>query len=141
MVFKPVCVEPALCTGCRACEAACVFHHEQVIGTSSARIRVRKVESEGLDDPHLCRLCPQPACVLSCPQGALSREPGLGIILVDESRCTACGLCLEACPFGSISRHPRTGLPLVCDLCGGSPACVPRCSPGALRAEPAGQEE
>lgn len=70
----------------------------------------------------------------SCPEGALSRDPGLGVILLDENRCTACGVCLDACPFGSISRDPRTGYPLICDLCGGAPACIPRCSPGALKA-------
>jgi Fe-S-cluster-containing dehydrogenase component len=136
MSFGPIRVFAALCSGCRACEAACVFHHDSVLGTSSARIRIRKDEAEGLDEPRLCRICREPACIPSCPEQALSRDAGLGIIRLDESRCDACGVCLGACPFGSISADPRTGRPLICDLCGGAPACVPRCSPGALKAGP-----
>jgi Fe-S-cluster-containing hydrogenase component 2 len=28
--------------------------------------------------------------------------------------------------------HPETGLALICDLCGGDPACVKRCATGAI---------
>jgi epoxyqueuosine reductase QueG len=28
--------------------------------------------------------------------------------------------------------HPRTGLSLICDLCGGDPACFKRCATGAI---------
>lgn len=132
MAFKPIQVIARLCSGCRACEAACVFHHENLLGTSSARIRVHKDEAEGVDEPRLCHICPEPACIPSCPAKALSRDPELGVIRLDEGLCTACGLCLNACPFGSISLHPCTEMPLFCDLCGGAPACLPRCSPGAL---------
>ena len=138
MSFRPIRVIPQLCSGCRACEAACVFNHENLLGTSSARIRVRKDEAQGIDEPRLCHLCPEPACIPSCAEGALSREPKLGVILLDSGLCTACGACLNACPYGSISLDPRTGQPLICDLCGGAPACIPRCSPGALKAPSGG---
>jgi Fe-S-cluster-containing hydrogenase component 2 len=28
--------------------------------------------------------------------------------------------------------HPETGMALICDLCGGDPACVKRCATGAI---------
>jgi Fe-S-cluster-containing hydrogenase component 2 len=28
--------------------------------------------------------------------------------------------------------HPESGLALICDLCGGEPACVQRCATGAI---------
>jgi Fe-S-cluster-containing hydrogenase component 2 len=28
--------------------------------------------------------------------------------------------------------HPQTGMALICDLCGGDPACVKRCATGAI---------
>jgi Fe-S-cluster-containing hydrogenase component 2 len=31
-----------------------------------------------------------------------------------------------------VALHPETGLALVCDLCGGDPACVKRCATGAI---------
>jgi Fe-S-cluster-containing dehydrogenase component len=39
---------------------------------------------------------------------------------------------VDACPFGVVVLHPETGLPLICDLCGGEPACVVRCATGAI---------
>jgi Fe-S-cluster-containing dehydrogenase component len=35
-------VSSDLCTGCRACEVACVAHHEGVFGRSAARIKALK---------------------------------------------------------------------------------------------------
>src|SRR5512142_2033904 len=128
-------IEISSCTGCRACEAACVLFHESALGTSTARVRIFKDEAEGLDEPRLCRLCPEPSCVASCPEGALERDPGLGVVRLDPDRCTSCGVCASACPFGSVAIDPRNGLPLFCDLCGGHPACVVRCSTGSLRWE------
>jgi hypothetical protein len=31
-----------------------------------------------------------------------------------------------------VALHPETGLALICDLCGGDPACVKRCATGAI---------
>ena len=53
-------------------------------------------------------------------------------------RCTGCGACVDACPFGMATLHPESGLALICDLCGGDPACVKRCATGAIRYERAG---
>ncbi len=41
-----------------------------------------------------------------CPVGALS-QPGYGLPVVDESKCTDCGLCARACPTFQLDR-PRT---------------------------------
>jgi Fe-S-cluster-containing dehydrogenase component len=133
MVFNPIRVRDDVCSGCRSCETACVFHREGLIGTSAARIRIVKDEAEGSDQPRLCRMCVDPACVSACPNGALGRsENGEGMIRLDKSLCQACGACLHACPFGSLFIDPRDGTPLVCDLCGGDPACVKRCTTGAI---------
>ena len=134
MAFQPIRVFADRCTGCRACEAVCVFRRHGVLGTATARIRIRKNEAEGLDEPLVCRLCAEPACIPSCPEGALCRDERTGAVALVEGRCTSCGACAEACPYGSISLDPANGKPLICDLCGGDPACVPRCSSGALEA-------
>ncbi|MHB8868591.1 MAG: 4Fe-4S dicluster domain-containing protein [Thermoleophilia bacterium] len=125
-------VQSDICSGCRACMLACVAAHEGGFGYAAARIRVTKIETEGLDVPSVCRLCRKPGCVAACPAGALSRDPVLGVVRLDEEECIACGACAEGCPFGMVILHPTTGLPLICDLCGGDPSCVKRCAPGAI---------
>jgi Fe-S-cluster-containing hydrogenase component 2 len=68
----------------------------------------------------------------ACPTDALSREAITGAILVRPDDCIVCSDCVDACPFGVVSTHPETGIALICDLCGGHPACVKRCAPGAI---------
>lgn len=46
--------------------------------------------------------------------------------------CIGCGVCADACPFGMVAFRGDDGPPLICDLCGGEPACVGRCATGAI---------
>jgi len=128
-------VRTEVCSGCRACEVACVAYHEGHFGTSSARIRVVKTEHLGLDQPHVCRQCRPAPCLEACPSGALYRDEDTGAVRVREPVCTGCGACVEACPFDMARIHPQTGFATICDLCGGDPACVARCATGAIRYE------
>ena len=112
---------------------ACVVHHEGQFGTALARIKVTKIEPEGLDVPGVCRLCRRPACVAACPTEALYRDEALGVVRVRPDECIGCAACVDGCPFGMVALHPTTGRPLICDLCGGNPSCVERCATGAIR--------
>lgn len=51
------------------------------------------------------RKCPQnhpcPA-VRVCPAGALNQE-GFNAPMVDESKCTSCGVCAGYCPMGALT--------------------------------------
>ena len=136
--MKRILVRKDLCTGCRACEVACVARHERRFGTATARIRVTKIESLGLDHPHVCRLCRRPPCVTACPTQALYKDEATGAVLLRPDDCIGCSACVDACPFGMAALHPETGLPLICDLCGGDPACVKRCATGAIVYDEAG---
>ena len=126
-------VHEDLCSGCRACEVACVARHEGCFGTATARILVTKVEPLGVDHPHVCRLCRRAPCVAACPTGALSRLEITGAILLHAEDCIGCSACVDACPFGMAALHPETGLALICDLCDGDPTCVKRCATGAIQ--------
>jgi carbon-monoxide dehydrogenase iron sulfur subunit len=129
---KRILVRHDVCSGCRACEVACVAWHEGGFGTATSRIHITKIEPLGVDVPHVCRLCRRAPCLAACPTGALYREGSTGAVLLDASACVGCAECVDACPFGMVTLHPETGLALLCDLCQGNPACVKRCATGAL---------
>ena len=111
---------------------ACVAAHDGRFGTAAARIRVIKDEPVGLDEPHVCRLCKRPPCVDACPTGALYRDEAIGAVRLRAELCIGCAACVDACPFDMAALHPETGLAMICDLCGGDPACVKRCAPRAI---------
>lgn len=126
-------VDTAACSGCGACELACISQHGDGHVPSLPRIRVEKYKIEGRHYPVVCHQCGVARCVQVCAQGALSRHRVTGAVLVDAGLCVRCGECVQACPFGAIALGPETALPSICDLCGGDPACVKSCATGALR--------
>ncbi len=122
----------AKCSGCRACEVACVARHEGVFGTATTRIKVTKLDVSGVDTPHICRLCKRPGCAAACPTDALIHDELTRVVRLNEELCIGCADCVDGCPFGVVTLHRETGYPLICDLCDGDPACVKRCGPGAI---------
>jgi len=130
--MKRILTRKEVCSGCRACEVACVARHDGRFGTAMARIKVTKIEPVGLDVPNVCRLCQRPACVAACPTEALYRDEIMSVVRVKAMDCIGCSACVDECPFGMVMLHPETDLPLVCDLCDGDPVCVKRCATGAI---------
>ncbi len=126
-----IAADPEKCTGCRICEMVCSAVKEGEFNARLSRIRTTWV-TPYLVTSLACRLCEDPSCVRSCPQGALSVDEEKGVILVDEERCVGCGLCVKACEFNAITLHPGRKVVIVCDLCGGEPKCVEFCPKGAL---------
>ncbi len=114
------------CTGCRLCEIVCSLEHEGRIWPDASRIKIFEY-SPGTIVPHLCTQCPGYPCVDACPTDALSVDSDTGAVLVDEGKCVLCRLCIDACP----AKVPRIvkgrNSVLICDLCGGEPACVKIC--------------
>jgi nitrate reductase / nitrite oxidoreductase, beta subunit len=86
--------------------------------------------------PRMCNHCMNPACVASCPSGALYKREEDGIVLADQDRCRGWRMCVTGCPYKKvyfnwesskaekcIGCYPRveSGLPTVC-----SESCVGR---------------
>lgn len=125
-------VSRSRCTGCRFCESACAFGHVRQAALTLARIRVGQ---EAIEEPafavEVCRQCSVCPPLEVCPTGALSRDPATGVLHLDPARCPeGCRLCAEACHPGAF--HDGADGLILCDLCGGDPACVKACYTEAL---------
>jgi len=83
--------------------------------------------------PRICNHCLNPACVASCPSGALYKRGEDGIVLVDQKRCRAWRSCVSACPYKKVFFNWHTGKSEKCILCfprietDQAPACFHSC--------------
>lgn len=120
-----------LCTGCRACAAACANgHHDQGLLKHGA------VGEDALMPLH-CRHCETPLCLEVCPQDAITKDEN-GTIIRQNQRCIGCKSCIMACPFGVMFMYSTRHISPKCDLChdrldeGKDPRCVATCTSGAI---------
>ena len=67
--------------------------------------------------PRMCNHCLNPACVASCPSGALYKRGEDGIVLVNQKRCRAWRSCIAACPYKKVYFNWSTGKSEKCVLC------------------------
>ena len=127
-------IEATQCTGCDSCVLTCSFVHEGFFGFEKARIWVDRDAERADFTPRVCIQCEEAPCIASCPVGALSRDEESGAIRVDGDICDGCRVCVTACPYDGIGFDDTGCVPLICDLCGGDPACVKFCQfPLAIR--------
>ncbi len=83
--------------------------------------------------PRICNHCLNPACVGSCPSGALYKRGEDGIVLIDQERCRGWRSCVAACPYKKSYYNWTTGKSEKCILCfpriesGQAPACFHSC--------------
>jgi Fe-S-cluster-containing hydrogenase component 2 len=123
---------PENCTGCRACELACSFHHEGLFSPSKSRIRVVKMDEDGLDVPVGCEHCDSAPCILVCPVSAIYQDKTTNAVILNPDICIGCKQCLAVCPFGAIHYNEEKKLFYKCDLCNGEPECIKWCETKAI---------
>ncbi len=128
-MIKQLFVDPDKCTGCNRCTYVCSAVHIGVFAPTQARIKVNNFPHKGFSAPSICFQCPSAPCHKACPEDAISRNAD-DVVVVDAEKCTGCGLCVTACPYGMIELVGSVAAK--CDYCGGDPACVKECFPGAL---------
>ncbi len=125
------------CIGCRACEIACKDKNGLAPGP-----RFRRVQYiEGGTFPEVyafkvnmsCNHCAEPACLPTCPTGAIFKRQKDGIVDIDSSLCIGCRRCEAACPFGAPQYDPESNTVKKCNMCvdemdaGRRPYCVMAC--------------
>ena len=83
--------------------------------------------------PRICNHCLNPACVASCPSGALYKRGEDGVVLINQDRCRAWRMCVTACPYKKSYYNCNTGKSEKCILCyprlesSQPPACMHSC--------------
>ncbi|MDQ1298249.1 MAG: nitrate reductase / nitrite oxidoreductase, beta subunit [Campylobacterota bacterium] len=83
--------------------------------------------------PRICNHCLNPACVASCPSGAIYKRGEDGVVLIDQTKCRAWRMCVTACPYKKTYYNWSTGKSEKCLLCfprieaGIAPACMHSC--------------
>ena len=67
--------------------------------------------------PRLCEHCLNPACVASCPSGAIYKREEDGIVLIDQDKCRGWRMCVSGCPYKKIYYNWETGKSEKCIFC------------------------
>jgi nitrate reductase beta subunit len=67
--------------------------------------------------PRLCEHCLNPACVASCPSGAMYKRASDGIVLVDQNKCRGWRMCVSACPYKKVYINRLSGKAEKCTFC------------------------
>ncbi|OXS61084.1 nitrate reductase subunit beta [Cohnella sp. CIP 111063] len=67
--------------------------------------------------PRICEHCINPACVSSCPSGAMYKRDEDGIVLVDQNACRAWRFCVSSCPYKKVYFNWQTNKAEKCTLC------------------------
>lgn len=67
--------------------------------------------------PRICEHCLNPACVASCPSGAMYKRTEDGIVLVDQNKCRGWRMCISGCPYKKVYFNHHTGKAEKCTLC------------------------
>lgn len=67
--------------------------------------------------PRLCEHCLNPACVASCPSGAIYKRDEDGIVLTDQTRCRSWRFCMSGCPYKKVYFNWKTHHSQKCLFC------------------------
>jgi nitrate reductase beta subunit len=83
--------------------------------------------------PRMCNHCLNPACVASCPSGAIYKRGEDGVVLINQDVCRGWRMCVSACPYKKTYFNWKTGKSEKCILCyprlesDQAPACMHSC--------------
>jgi len=88
--------------------------------------------------PRLCEHCLNPACVASCPSGAIYKREEDGIVLIDQHKCKGWRMCVSGCPYKKIYFNWKSGKSEKCTFCyprieGGDPTVCSETCVGRIR--------
>jgi formate dehydrogenase iron-sulfur subunit len=131
-----------VCTGCKACVAAChslnglddgeTWRSVGLLHGGSAQAPMQKTVTTA------CHHCVDPACMKGCPVDAYEKDPVTGIVRHLDDQCIGCQYCTLTCPYEVPQYNAKLGIVRKCDMCsdrltqGEAPACVQACPNTAI---------
>lgn len=131
------------CLGCKSCAVSCKSENNTRKGVSYRRVMYRESGTYPNATRRLislsCNHCTNPACMATCPTGAITKRATDGVVLIDQDLCIGCRRCAAACPYGAPQYNAQTKKVEKCTFCqhrlaaGLEPACVTTCVGRALR--------
>jgi NADPH-dependent glutamate synthase beta subunit-like oxidoreductase len=74
------------CCGCHSCEIACKQEHGLPVGPRVVKV----LERAPLFMQYYCHHCEDAPCALSCPEGAIKKDPETGVVLHNPEKCNGC---------------------------------------------------
>lgn len=137
------------CIGCRACEIACKDKNGLPPGPRFRRVMY--VEGGSFPEVYAykvnvsCNHCAEPACLPTCPTGAIWKRSADGIVDIDSTLCIGCRRCEAACPYGAPQFDVYDNVIKKCNMCvdeieaGRKPYCVAACMMRVLDVGPIDQ--
>lgn len=150
-------IDTSKCTACRGCQTICKSWNEMPAeilefrgtlqthaDTSSKTLTFlqmqEKVEGGQIQwhfRKHQCFHCAEAACIVVCPEKALSHS-ATGAVVRDYEKCIGCEYCSKYCPFNIPKVDQDLKKMFKCTLCSERvdnnrlPACAQTCPPGAI---------
>jgi Fe-S-cluster-containing dehydrogenase component len=142
--------DATLCIGCKTCVVKCQEANHLEPDTSldkkydapvalnaHAKTVIKLYQGEEGESfmKAQCMHCIDPACVSACMIGALTKNPGNGVVSYNVDYCVGCRYCEIACPFNVPKFEWAKTTPKIvkCELCrerladGKEPACTEVC--------------
>lgn len=131
------------CVGCTSCQVSCKMENAVPLGYFRSRVDITDLgdypKAKRLFFPKMCNHCDEPPCITDCPADGAIHKRSDGLVVVDRSKCIACGNCVENCPYGACFLHPHVEAADKCDGClhlleAGieTPTCARNCAGMAL---------
>lgn len=131
------------CTGCNACQIACIIENQLDFSTHWRQV-VTFNEHHHPEIPvfHLsmaCNHCVDPPCMKYCPALAYFKDVKYETVQIDTKKCIGCKYCSWVCPYDAPEYQKNTGVVTKCTLCQTrleenlNPACVALCPTDALQ--------
>ncbi|WP_028763653.1 DMSO/selenate family reductase complex B subunit [Shewanella colwelliana] len=158
-------VDTTKCTGCKACHVACKDRQSNLLrkmdyssqgvpelkGVTWRRVYeygggTWSLDKDGCFEQDVyayytsigCNHCSEPACVKSCPTGAMHKREKDGFVHIASELCIGCESCAKSCPYDAPQMDIERKVMTKCDGCydrielGLKPVCVESCPMRAL---------